>query len=168
MVFFSDSTSLYIYSSFLQANSAIIAFLGIFIVYKMQSHKASIDIVKSALYNFCNNIGDAQTIINFESIKSNDKRACFSAMDKKEPSHKFYETWVHHIDRIKSLKSEITLPTIGMLIGITFSSIMLFVSSNLHAYHQSAEIVLALICISYHMLIWSYIGYKIITIVKNG
>jgi len=167
MIFFTDSTSLYIYSAFLQANAAIFAVFGVFIVYSMQSHKSSIDIIKSTMYSDRGEHSQPTTIAEFESLSTAEKKQKFSVMDTKGYYYKLYETWIHHLDRNNELKKYITLPTIILTIGMILDALFLLFCSNFHYYHPNSEVIIAMILVVYHIVIWSFIAKDLIKVIKN-
>lgn len=168
MLYFSDSSSLYIYSAFLQANAAIFAVLGVFIVYRMQSHKSSIDIIKSAMYSDRGSHSHPSTIAEFEALKVPEKKRKFSTMNPSDYYYKLYETWIYHLDRNNELKKYITLPTIILTVGMILDATFLLFSSNLHYYHPSGEVIIALLLTLYHIGIWVIIAKDLIKVVQNG
>jgi len=168
MIYLSDSTSLYLFSALLQANAALFALLGVFIVFRMQSHKSSIDIIKSTLYSDRGEHSTPSRVASFESMKYNEKKNFFSRMDSSDYYYRLYETWVYHLDRNNELKKYITIPSLFLTSGMLLDVIMLAFASNLHIYHPLIEVLLLYVMSLYHIFIYSKITYDLIKVVRVG
>lgn len=167
-IYFLESTSLYIYSSFLQANAAIIAVLGLFIIYKIQALQSSIDIIKSDLMRDRGMYSHPKTVLCFDSATIEEKEKIFNEMKKDHYYLLHYKIWIDSLKNIANLKSLIKTPTIFLTLVIISDGISLLLCSNLHKYHRTAEIYLAYIIILIHIILWLYICKAIINVIKQN
>lgn len=167
-IYFSESTSLYIYSSFLQANAAIIAVLGFFIIYKIQALQSSIDVIKSDLMRDRGMYSHPKTVLDFDSATMEEKEKRFNYLKKDHYYLLHYKIWIDNLKSIKKLKSQIKIPTIFLTLVIVSDGICLLFCTNLHRYHQSIEVYLAYIVILIHVILWLYICKNIINVIKQN
>lgn len=167
-IYFSESTSLYIYSSFLQANAAIIAILGLFIIYRIQSLQSSIDVIKSDIMRDRGMYSHPKTVLDFDLVSIEEKEKKISALN---PDHYYllhYKIWVENLKSITQLKTLITFPTIFLTLAIIIDGVCLLFCSNLHYYHKMAEVSLAYSVILIHIILWVYICVSIIKVIKQN
>ena len=168
VIYFSESTSLYIYGSFLQANAAIIAILGLFIIYKIQALQTSIDVIKSDLMRDRGMYTHPKSVLDFDSATLEEKEQRFNNLKKDHYYLLHYKIWTESLKSIPKLKSLITVPTIFLTSVIIIDGICLMFCSNLHKYHEIAEIYLAYIIILIHIILWLYICKTIISVIKQN
>lgn len=159
-IYFSESTSLYIYSSFLQANAAIIAVLGFFIIYKIQALQSSIDVIKSDLMRDRGMYSHPKTVLDFDSATIQEKEKRFNDFKKDHYYLLHYKIWIDNLKSITKLKSQIKIPTIFLTLVIVSDGICLLFCTNLHRYHQATEVYLGYIVILIHIILWLYICKK--------
>ncbi len=159
MLFFTDSTSLYIYSAFLQANAAIIAVLGVFIVYKIQIHSSVIDIIITRLYHISQLRPNLVT--NFELMNNKNKHDDFTSKNESDKTYLFYKSWLKHDDEIIRIKNLIILPLFVSVLLMSLDTIFLITSSNIHEYHQDLECYIAYIIGFLHIAFWILIGSRV-------
>lgn len=168
MIYFTESTSLYIYSSFLQANAAIIAILGLFIIYRIQSLQSSIDVIKSDIMRDRGTYSHPKTVLDFDSASIDDKGKKFTALQKDHYYLLHYKIWLENLKSITNHKTLITIPTLFLTTAIIIDAVCLLFCSNLHYYHKTAEVFLAYFVVLIHISLWIYISMSIIKVIKQN
>ena len=167
-IYFTDSTSLYIYGSLLQANAAVFAILGLFIIYKIQSVQSSIDIIKSDLMRSQSLESHPQIITDFDNASIEKKKEeCEKFKKNNSFYYAYFKTWLDNSESISNLKIRITYPTIFLTTAIIIDGICLLFCSNLHKYHPTEEICIAYFTMFIHIIIWIYICKNVISVIKQ-
>ena len=72
--FYSPSTSLYFFSALLQANAAIFSIYGVFVIFKLQSIKSSIDSFITALMQDRGRSIHTVEVIDFDGMNIDEKK----------------------------------------------------------------------------------------------
>ena len=168
IIYFTESTSLYIYSAFLQANAAIIAILGLFIIYKIQSLQSSIDIIKSEMMRNQSLESHPKVIADFDTALINKKEEIYKDLEKQKSFYlPYFKIWLDNSIGISNLKNLITNPTIFLTTVIIIDGICLLICSNLHKYYKVEEVYLAYLVMLIHLILWIYICKTIINVIKQ-
>jgi len=115
MIFFSDSTSLYVFSALLQANAAILSIAAIFVIFRIQSLGSAIEVRRSILADFTRP-PDVRTsvsqIAEFESMPPTVRRQWLTANHGgvfQAYCLPHFQAWADALDEIARVKVLIVL-----------------------------------------------------------
>lgn len=149
---FSDSTGLYFYSAWLQANAAMFAIVFIFAVYKLQSLQNAISNIKTGI------VYNAPFQINGEMM-----RMFFDPLTRDEAINSVEDKyWVNELEvmsnSIKSRKKirKLVKPIFILLpISLIANGMMITISSNLHnmGYYFEAVPLFAILIFQIYLVI---------------
>ena len=141
---FSESTSLYFFSAWLQANAAILALVGVFIVFKIQALGSAIDSVSGPLYSNLSRINITPRLVDdFAKASLENKGKMLNKFDVLvEPT---LQRWISLEKQLKDSKPLVRIPTILLAVGIGIDASLLIVASSIH---NSGNILEALILIT--------------------
>ncbi len=170
LIYFSENTSLYLYSSFIQANAAIIAITGLFIVFKLQSYLASIDVLKLTIMNDRGMYSTPTDVEVFDRTILSEKKKKLEEIKSTAGGFFFsllYQSWIEKLEKYYHLRERIILPTILLTLAIVINSILLLTSTNLHYYHKITEVLFGYIITLFQIVVWSYVSWIIVITVKE-
>jgi hypothetical protein len=170
MDFFSDSSSLYFYGALVQANAAILSIIGIFVVFRIQSVRSSVDAVRSVLSADPGKFTAPAEIGRFDRMTLEEKHQWLTnkkARANPSPVLSHFEAWARYLDQIRAIKSSARVPV--MLFGITIClfTIGIFLANYIHSVSFAVEfvsmassVVLEVICVVVVLrIIGRLIGY---------
>lgn len=123
-IIFTESTALYFYSALLQANAAMIALIGLYTTFRLQSAYSNIDSAKS--YFFASNETIRNFGLEFEEKSYAEKEKYIKNNPATNITNKRLHWWFRNLQLIKELKRGVILPTI--LLGIALISDSVFYS----------------------------------------
>lgn len=153
MNFFSEYTALYFFSALLQANAAIIAIVGVFFIFRIQTYQSSINSIKN--YLFTDKFKNLQkTIIDFYNFDIISQKEYFNKEigETSDLYHPFKES-INIFDKIDRIKYSIKKPTILLAIGILINSLGLFFANFIHNLGFIIEFKVLLIFLIYEIVI---------------
>jgi hypothetical protein len=159
MLFLNESTALYLLSAFLQADATIVAILGVFMVFKCQSHQSSIDGIVMKLYMSCDI--NYNVVTNFEQNNNKGKNDAFKSIENTETIYPYLKSWLNHDNKILEIKNLFLCPLVFTIILLILDTIALVVVSALHVTNQNAEFYLICIIGTLHFSYWVFIGVRV-------
>jgi len=163
-IYFSESTGLYFYSALLQANAAIIAVIGIYIIFQIQGAQSTITSLRS--FFMVGNPNIRSMGLEFDSKTLSQKKIEVRDNDTNTPEKLALLKWYLNEKRARDLKRKIITPTILFLIALSTDCICLFFSSTIHSVYIDREIIIASINLLYELFLLIYISSFIIKIMK--
>jgi hypothetical protein len=157
--FFSNASSLYFYSSHLQANAAIFSIFGLFFIFKIQSLQSTIETIKNGLY------GISADVVNFNN-KTLDEKELFIRDHPAQDNaiFKYYRKWLEIDKDILIIKESLKQPALILMIVLIIDSLGLMFSNYLNVLGYSHEIRIML----FVLFLQLYIIYMIIDIIKKS
>jgi hypothetical protein len=163
-IIFTDATGLYLYSALLQANAALLALIGLYIVFRLQSINSRIDSLKSSLFAEGTQFGgDA---VRFDSMTLERKVKWIDKLGKDNSWIKLtYLRWLDLYLISKQFKRGVIIPTLLIGVAICLNALFLFRSSSLHINYPSQEICCAFVNLGYELLVVSIVSWKAILLV---
>jgi hypothetical protein len=137
--FFSDTSSLYFYSSHLQANAAILSIFGLFIIFKIQSLESSIETIKTCLTSMDHAL--ANNVLSFYDMTLSQKCSYIDDYPEKERGRfKYLKKWYEIELLISQIKRSSRNPALLLLLIIAFNSLGIMFSNYLHILGYNYEI----------------------------
>lgn len=141
---YSDTTGLYFYSAWLQANAAIFAIVGIFAIYKLQTLTNKIDNMPTKL------LMDGGQFVSKKDVKmfwignyhERDEileRLLSSKNHGDQIAFEQFYKWQMAIEQVRPTKQALRAPMVIMALGMMAHSIMLVLSSYIHNHYQTIE-----------------------------
>ena len=161
---FSDNTALYFYSALLQANAAILSIVGVFVIFKVQSLKSSIDIVKSALMNYKSFVTQPM-VINFANVSIEEKRKIASGADGYIKPQ--YDDWIQKEIELSTTKSLIKVPTILLVVAIMLEALGLTTATFFHLCYPKIEFLLLCSNLIYEAFVLIFVVKGVFKIVSS-
>lgn len=154
---FSDFSGAYFFSACLQANASIIALIGVFWIFKIQSINSNIEIIKVSLSmerGISTNIEvDPAIITIFETKTSNEQKEYIEKNIKDDSVKSLLESWMKN-DIIKSeIMKSIKTPTIIISIGLFVDALFLAFSNLIHSFCTTIELIIISVALIYQFLI---------------
>lgn len=154
---FSDTSALYFFSALLQANAAIIAIIGVFWIFKIQTYQAGVDSIKNALSierGITSNLDvDPSIISKFESLDLSEKTSYMNQEILNDSLRSLLQSWVRNEESIDNLKSGIRIPVILLAVGIVFNAFGLVIANLIHQVGHIVELIVLLLVLLYEFLI---------------
>jgi hypothetical protein len=166
---FSENTGLYLYSALLQANAAILALIGVYIIFKIQSLKSEIEIVKNYIVHNTNGAtAPKKYYFKFDLGNLNDKKKLWDEikrqnLDKKDPYSKFGQ-WYHIESNIEFISGSVKFPSIVLAISILLNAILIIFAYSIHNQHPLREFYVFGISIIFQ----AYILYLVVKVIFNS
>ena len=136
--FFSESTSLYFFSTIIQANAAIISLAGVFIVFKIQGLQSSINVIRSSLYSE-SYYTTPDVVAEFDNKSLEKKKEKLSKQPFNTPR---FHLWCNYLSEIDRIKSAIKLPAIISIISIVVFIVLLIFAYTIHNYGTACELII--------------------------
>ncbi|MDA3861042.1 MAG: hypothetical protein PF445_07425 [Melioribacteraceae bacterium] len=168
IIHFSENTSLYLYSSLLQANAAIIAIVGLFVIFKIQQMSSSIDVIKSSIMLDNGRRSTPEEVENFDRGTVQEKVNLLEVRRNGRGSYlPLYESWLEKLKYIGRLKKKIVVPTIALTTMIILNTVALVLASHLNLYFPSIEVIVAYLITLIQIIVWVYVAKIIINTVKK-
>jgi hypothetical protein len=152
----------------LQANATIIAFLGVFIIYKMQVHHGAIETIKGALFSDRGMHSQPDVVAKFEAMKSPQKKQYVDNLKVDHPYLQLYKNWLFHKERIDELKERTANSSIFLVIGMGLDAVFLLLCYSMHQVVQLAEILLAFVIAAFHFVVWLNIAKEIVSVIRDN
>lgn len=146
--FFSDSTGLYFFSALLQANAAILAIVGIFVIFKIQSFESGIDVIKNALSaerGISTTIDSDPSIIVEYEWRSPDDRRIFKQGIIDARVLRLLEDWDNKDEAINRIKSGLKYPSFILCLKIVFDAAGILIINGIHKFNNVGEAVIYLV-----------------------
>jgi len=162
-IIFTESTGLYFYSALLQANAAIIALVGLYTTFRIQSAYSNIESIKNYFLAGNQNIRDFG--IEFEEKTYAEKRSYLYDMEFTNLERKQLKRWFDNLTLINTLKRGIIVPTILLAVALISDSFFLFYSTSLHQHCPNIEITWAMVNLSYEIILVIVISFKVIKLI---
>ncbi len=153
MNFFSEYTALYFFSALLQANAAIIAIVGVFFIFRIQTYQSSINSIKN--YLFTDKFKNFQkTIIDFYNFdRISQKEYLNKEIGKTSDLYYPFKESINIFDKMNRIKNSIQKPTILLSIGILINALGLLFSNFLHNFAFLIELIILLIFLIYEIVL---------------
>ena len=166
MNFLDQSSSLYLYSALLQANASIIALIGIFFIYKFQAIQSDLNSTKGHLINKDRTSGMVIRYDSFikQNISGKKKKLIEYASD---PLHDDYSEWYKRELEVVQLKTKIKFPIFFLAVILISNSILLLLSSFLHNYYRTLEVVFGVSSLTLEIVIIIVISRLIYFIISD-
>jgi hypothetical protein len=151
--FFSETSALYFLGAVLQADSAILAIVGIFLIFRLQYFQSIIDGIRNILFNkTTDRLKLLDTIYDFE-VKEIEERIGVKTGDS--IIDYLFNRWNLQDIEIRFLKSNIMMPVFLLFIGIVICMLGLIFSAKIHNYYGSLEIwVLSIVAVFHIFTYW--------------
>jgi hypothetical protein len=159
--FFTENTTLYFYSALLQSNAAIIALVGLYRIFKIQSLQSRIQTIITSLI-----AAGAHGLVREFEIANDEDRKKYIEDRKSKDYYRSLSSWMILLTQIKELRTGIILPTVLLTIALISDVIFLLFSSALHIYSPMLELVFAVMNLAYEILILIIISKGIIKIIE--
>jgi len=163
--FFSESSSLYFFSAILQANAALLALVGIFLIFRLQYFQSIIDGVRNKLINTTSKLNLLNTIINFEEKQIEERIGTRTGDDLIDY---LLNVWNLQEMEIRFLKSNIMMPVFLIFIGIIICVLGLVVSSKVHNCYGTFEFWLLFVVAAFHIFTYWLNTYTVLFLILSG
>lgn len=151
--FYNNSTSLYFFSALLQANAALFSIYGVFVIFKLQGLKSTIDAYMIA---FLQNKGmsiNSEEVLDFEVMNIEDKRKHIEKISKDNTRKKYLEAWLKKENKIEATKKGIKniigciaiiiiLNAMGLISAFTINKLGVRIEFTVHTVFLISEIML--------------------------
>ncbi len=156
--FFSYSTGLYFFSALVQANASILAIVGVFMIFKIQSIQSSIDMIKNKLSKSIGPIAvnKLEDLLNKYNMKEFDDKA------KNILETPTCNYWKEKHNTIKNIKESIKTPTILLIFGTGICALFLMLANFIHSlgFHIESQILLSVLIFEFISLYTVYDAIK--------
>jgi len=162
--FFSKNSGLYFFSSLLQADAAIFAIVGIFVIYKLQSVQSKIDSIRNYLLGQIGKTTDELEVQKFDELTTEQKMNFEPSTDK---LGLLYNKWARLENANDFVKLVVRTPTLFIFIGLTFNSFGLTFASFIHNAGYCVEIIVIGLNLILHLYIFLSIGRRTIKIIES-
>ena len=146
MNFFSDSSSLYLYSALLQANAAIIALIGVFFIYKFQALQNDIDSIRSFMLKEDGMRGQYIRYHLFYKLNLYLKKKKLIEQ-KSDLFFDNYNEWFIKELQVAQLKLKLKSPILFLAYVLISNAILLFFSTYLHNNFIVIEIIVGFLSV---------------------
>jgi hypothetical protein len=160
---FSESTGLYLYSSLIQANAAIIAVIAFFLSFKLEKLKSLIQETKLQIPTTWSTGYSSQLMSEFEKAGLIQKK---QILDRLELDHKnsnttlpnsktmeYYRNWFRISNKIKEIETSIYHPLFLLISSVVLYSVFLIFSFSLHLILNNYELIVFTIVIAFEIYI---------------
>lgn len=128
---FSSNTGFYLYSAVLQANAAIISIIGVFSIFKIQSYKSSVDILKNSLMADKGMHSHPRTIVKFDNFSLDKKRSKIGSKPFNGYIEPQLQDWISKEENIKKILYHVKNPIILLLIGILLPAVLIVLNTKI-------------------------------------
>jgi len=162
-IYFSDSTGLYFYSALLQANAAIIALIGLYTTFRIQSANSNVESFRN--YFLAGNDVLRDLGFRFDEMTLKRKQNNLSLDTSTGIEHRIFQRWYDNLILINKFKIGIILPTTLIAIALISDSIFLFLTTSLHTLDTNIEIKWAVLNLIYQIILVIVISYRVIKLV---
>jgi|GEM_PF-2409295 len=154
------STFHYFFSAWLQADAALFAIVGIFVVYKLQSLETVIQSARSTLFNLTG--VHYLKIEEFENSNESVRLKIITAFENSTGDYdksiaRQFRLMLFSMDRSGEIKDLLPKPMVLFSIGMISCGAMLMLSEPILSASSYFAYLLMIICLAYHIIIFRYI-----------
>lgn len=167
LVKLSENSFLYLYSSFIQANAAILAIVGFYVIFRIQSLQSTVDVIKSDLMRDHGQFSHPTTVLKFDRSSLDEKEVKLKTMKESDYYYLHYVSWLENVKIILRLKNYIQYPTLFLTLTMILDAICLLFATNLYQYHFIFSCMLAYIVVLIHIVMWLYVSTSIIAVINK-
>jgi len=160
-IIFTNSTGLYFYSALLQANAALVAIIGLYTIFRIQSINSIIESIKSSL--IAEGSSFRKEVTKFDTMNLNDKKKRVKEVFTDTTGISLaYRRWLKLELLNSDYKKSMVYPAILFGSAIILNAMLLFLSSSIHLYNSTIEIICAAIVLIYEIVLIIIISRKMI------
>ena len=156
---FSDSTSLYFYSAWLQANAAMFAIVFFLIIYKLQSLSTVINNIKMGIILASNMTIDGETMRMFDNLNTREE-----AIDNVDDDYwkEQLKIMSSSIEKTKNIRALVRPLFYILPISLMVNAVMITLSSLIHNLGYCYEAVSFIVVLIFQF----FVLYKLISVSK--
>jgi len=163
-IFINDNTGFYFYSTLIQSNAAIISLFGLFYIYKLQSIRSSIEELYASMLT--SNLIDNGDAIKFRFSPLEKKKEIIGSYKKDNELLKKFTRYYIYENSITHIKSKMKLPTIAIIILISFEIVFLLLCTSIHKLGSAIELATFVVVLVFQIYILFLLGKTIIDVVE--
>ena len=127
---FTENTGLYLFSSLIQSNAAIISIFGVFYIFRLQSLQSAISEIYESLCNINTAIKDAAR--EFRHLSLGKKKTKIDSYREDNEIVIEYKKWYEYEKSFNTIKILIKKPTVIIITLISIQIVFLVFSNNIH------------------------------------
>ncbi len=169
---FADFSSAYFFSACLQANASIIALIGVFWIFRIQSINSNIDSIKIALSmerGITSDLKLEPDIITIFELKDTDERKNYIEKQVENESAKsLLKSWLEKDVNKTDIMNSIKTPIIIIAIGLVIDAVCLVFSNFIHSLCIMVELSIISVALLYQILIIFKVVKNVIDTFKVG
>ncbi len=161
----SNNSELYLFSALIQANAAVVALVGIFVIYKLQAYQYEIQTIKFFLSEAIRQVGSNRKILDtrlkFEDMSNKDRDERIKEFGNSLITDYFIE-WNNKLNIMTTVRKKIIAPTILLIILIMSNVIFLGYPSIINQFGK----IIIFIDVVFQAIVIAVIVYQIISIIQ--
>jgi hypothetical protein len=171
---FSESTGLYLYSSLVQANAAILAVVAFFFSFKLEKLKSKIHLIKMSIPTAWSPGFTNELMERFENSSITKKREILGSLKKNHvesnnrlPNEKtldYYHQWYELARKINLIENSLLKPGIMLVISIITFAVLLIFSYDFHIKLENNEVII----FGLALILESYILYFVLKLILEA
>jgi len=151
---FTEYSAYYFFSSWLQADAALISIVAIFIIFKLQTYNSKIDGIKTALFNMSKSVGPSE-VTQFDGF-SPEKKLKYINKKLESPysvnEGRIFESWKLTEEKIVKIKQQMKWPIIFLATTMGMCGIALFLSNYIHKSGFIIEFIITVTILILHLI----------------
>lgn len=160
-----NQSTMYLFSALIQANAALFALVGIFIIYKLQTLQSEIQSIRLYIIDASSNVANSDYIMTkclaFNEMFKEERIKCIKELGDGIIS-KYFLQWHNILENISKIKTKIKIPTIFVVIQIIYNILFLaFPVSN-----SLCQLLVVVLAVIFQIIILITITYQIFYIIK--
>jgi len=165
---FLNGTGLYFYNSLLQANAAILAIVGVFFIFRIQSLQATIEGNYTTMLMTCVNDYERKYYNNFRNHSLEEKILDVEKGDYNEEYHKYImQACINNIKILQATKYSIIYPSVILIVAVLVNAVGVLFSNYLHMQGSQIEIKIFLINTLFQIYCLTIVLKGILSAIKN-
>jgi hypothetical protein len=163
-----ENTGLYFYSSLLQANAAILAIVGVFFIFRIQSLQSAVEGNYLTLLMSCVNDLERKFYHSFRNHSLEEKIIDVENGNYNEDYHKrIMQACIENIKNLEATKDSILFPSVILAIAILLNSFGILLSNYLHLKGSQIEIKIFSIVLLFQIYCLFIVLKGIISAIKS-
>jgi hypothetical protein len=170
MFYFSDSTSLYLYSALLQATAAFAALIAIFVVFKIQMHTGSISIIVNQLLSiYSNSYAEEIRKKIFDNVERKGSSEDILNIVKSDfTGYYLFKLWYEQKSKVETMYIAIVAPLYFSALLMILDTASLLISSHIHRYFTTFEYYWGFFVVFLHIGLWIVLCISTINIITEN
>ena len=162
---FSENTGLYLFSSLIQSNAAIISIFGVFFIFRLQSLLSSISEIYESLLN--TNSAVANGAREFRHLSIEEKKAKVDNYKKENDIILEYKKWYKYEKSVIGIKNLIKKPSIIIITLISLQILFLILSNDIHKLGFQYELICFILVTIFQIYVLILLGKTIFIMIKE-